>query len=205
MTLLGTLLAAAQVSAYEVPDYDPDYWNQDGVRQWNNCYNYAMNKETGTIAQPGLAYEGGDNPPLQPQEPTSNPFDICDYVAWYAVMDGYIQPASVPSDEPALASYLTNEGDDPGECGGGPGYTKVALAVAPVFDDAGGDYHWYRRDSNGKWSHKPGRTAAKNTDACNNEITNPETACRGEYELFCGYYCTASTSSAQNTGTITIR
>jgi len=198
LSFVATLLAAAQVgaqeSSYAVPDYDPEYWNQSDVMWNNNCYNYAMNKRTDTFAQPGKAYEGG-TAPLQPRpEPGGNPFEICDYVAWYAAMDGSISPVT-----------LSNEGGDSGECAEGPEYTKVALVVARVFDDAEGDYHWYRRDSNGKWSHKPGGTPARNTDDCGNEITDPATACRDNYEQFCGYYCTASTSSAQGTGTMAIQ
>lgn len=75
---------------------------------------------------------------------------------------------------------------------------KVALVIAP-----GGspghikDYHWYRQDENGKWSHKPGGTPATNLDASGNIITNPETADRRyvgpgyilDYSVFCGYLC----------------
>ena len=50
---------------------------------------------------------------------------------------------------------------------------KVALVVAP-----GDDFHWYRQDKNGAWSHKPGGTPAVNTDASGNAITDPRTADR---------------------------
>src|SRR5262245_16472351 len=58
----------------------------------------------------------------------------------------------------------------------------VALVVWP-----GGDFHWYRRDKSGWWSHKPGGTAATDVDNANHHITNPETADRGPYSDFCGY------------------
>src|SRR6185436_15253134 len=45
------------------------------------------------------------------------------------------------------------------------GHYPVALVVDP-----GVDYHWYRQDSNGYWSHKPGNTAATDVDASNNRI-----------------------------------
>jgi hypothetical protein len=78
---------------------------------------------------------------------------------------------------------------------------KVALVIAP---GPGGsspykeDYHWYRQDDNGKWSHKPGPGLATNLDASGNVITNPETADRKyvhgpdyilDYSVFCGYLC----------------
>jgi hypothetical protein len=64
---------------------------------------------------------------------------------------------------------------------------KVALVVAP-----GWDYHWYRLDNDGMWSHKPGQTQATNLDNSGNPIANPETADRGAYIDFCGYLCSCS-------------
>jgi hypothetical protein len=64
---------------------------------------------------------------------------------------------------------------------------KIALVVAP--DE---DYHWYRQDSGGKWSHKPGSTKATHLDNSHNTISSPETADRGIYTNFCGYFCSCS-------------
>jgi hypothetical protein len=59
----------------------------------------------------------------------------------------------------------------------------VALVVAPGYD-----YHWYRRQREGFWGHKPGGTAARNTDNNGVVIFNPETAARAPYTDFCGYF-----------------
>ncbi len=67
---------------------------------------------------------------------------------------------------------------------------KVALVIWPNFD-----YHWYRLDSNGMWSHKPGSTQATNRDNSDITISNPETANRGPYTNFCGYLCSCSSST----------
>jgi hypothetical protein len=70
-----------------------------------------------------------------------------------------------------------------------PGYYPVALVVHP-----GKDYHWYRMDSNGFWSSKPGTTDVTNVDASNKPIVNPENANRNfpqyglNYSKFCGYF-----------------
>ena len=61
----------------------------------------------------------------------------------------------------------------------------VALVVAPGYD-----YHWYRLQSGGFWGHKPGSTAARNTDNAGRVITNPETCSRAPYTQFCGYFYT---------------
>lgn len=63
---------------------------------------------------------------------------------------------------------------------------KVALVVWP-----GWDYHWYRRQLEGFWGHKPGGTAARNTDNSNRVINGstltPANCDRGPYTQFCGY------------------
>lgn len=59
----------------------------------------------------------------------------------------------------------------------------MALVVDP-----GWDYHWYRHQRGDFWGHKPGGTAARNTDNSNATITDPETCDRGGYTDFCGYF-----------------
>lgn len=59
----------------------------------------------------------------------------------------------------------------------------VALVVGN-----GMDYHWYRRDANGRWTHKPGRGDATEVDNAGKVITDPKTADRGFYKDFCGYF-----------------
>jgi hypothetical protein len=61
---------------------------------------------------------------------------------------------------------------------------KVALVVDP-----GLDYHWYRQDNNGLWSHKIADTPVTNLDNSGNRITDPRTADRGPYTVFCGFFC----------------
>lgn len=67
-----------------------------------------------------------------------------------------------------------------------PGW-YVALVIWP-----GMDFHWYRQDSNGCWSHKPGSTPVINTDNSGNTITDPATCDRGNYTSFCTYMITNS-------------
>ena len=61
---------------------------------------------------------------------------------------------------------------------------QVALVIWP-----GVDFHWYRRDRSGTWSHKPGQTRARDVDNSGNPITDPRTADRGPYVDFCGCFC----------------
>ncbi len=59
----------------------------------------------------------------------------------------------------------------------------AALVIWP-----GQDYHWYRQVTGGTWGHKPGQTAARNTDNAGRVITNPYTCARAPYTAFCGWY-----------------
>jgi hypothetical protein len=58
----------------------------------------------------------------------------------------------------------------------------VALVIWP-----GVDFHWYRKDRNGAWSHKPGGTAVTNLDNSGIHIPDPRTADRGGYTDFCTF------------------
>ena len=72
------------------------------------------------------------------------------------------------------------------------GTSKIALVV-----DEGEDYHYYRQDADGMWSHKDGSNKVKRFDALKRPIFNPEYASRDyrwqgsdlNYEDFCGFYC----------------
>jgi hypothetical protein len=52
----------------------------------------------------------------------------------------------------------------------------VALVIWP-----GIDFHWYRQDSHGCWSHKAGNTPVTNTDNSNQLISDPRTCDLGPY------------------------
>jgi len=72
----------------------------------------------------------------------------------------------------------------------------VALVVAP-----GEDYHWYRHNDDGTWTHKPGETCATAEDSSGEAITDPRTADRRfknddgtfdpGYTDFCSFMCVA--------------
>lgn len=72
------------------------------------------------------------------------------------------------------------------------GSSKIALVVHP-----GEDYHFYRQDPDGWWSHKDGANPVKRYDAEGKPIWDPQTAARDfrakgsflNYSDFCGYWC----------------
>jgi len=84
----------------------------------------------------------------------------------------------------AVSDGLAVTGGFSGHLTAGQGY-YVALVVWP-----GSDFHWYRQDNVGCWSHKPGSTAVRNLDNAGRSISDPRTADRGPYTLFCSYMIT---------------
>lgn len=63
------------------------------------------------------------------------------------------------------------------------------MVIAP-----GRDYHWYRQNTDGTWSHKPASFSVTNLDSNNQIIYDPQTAAReiidgsGVYSSFIGYF-----------------
>lgn len=49
----------------------------------------------------------------------------------------------------------------------------------------GVDFHWYVKDSDGKWSHKPGKTAVTRRDNQGALINNPQNCDMNGYEFVC--------------------
>jgi len=83
---------------------------------------------------------------------------------------------------------------------------KGATLPSPPYCSSGGhlvclviwpyvDYHWYRLDTGGKWSHKMGDSPATNKDNSDDEIDDPETCDRGSYTTFVGYFCTCGNNA----------
>lgn len=63
------------------------------------------------------------------------------------------------------------------------GYYLIALVVA-----RGEDYHWFRQDDSGLWSHKPGHTRATDKDFAGKVIIDPRDCDLGMYKFSTFYY-----------------
>jgi hypothetical protein len=77
------------------------------------------------------------------------------------------------------------------DCQCNTGYRKIYTAVSD--EDDNNDFHFWRQDKNGKWSHKIGTHSVSTTDADNNDILNPQTSNKKfpahNYSNSCGFYC----------------
>jgi len=139
-----------------------------------------------------------DAPPYNPAKwniPTVQPYNNCYNYANDHITNTFAQPGrahgkmytalTCASVNPAaIADGLVNSPNFARPLGPGKGW-YVALVIWP-----GVDYHWYRQDNVGCWSHKPGSTAARNTDNSGKKITDPKTCDRGPYITFCTYMIT---------------
>jgi len=142
-----------------------------------------------------------DAPPYNPAKwniPTVQPYNNCYNYANDLITNTFAQPGRAhgkmykslscnggPGVEPAaVADGLKAVANFSAHLAKGHGW-YVALVIWP-----GTDYHWYRQDANGCWSHKPGSTAARNVDNSGHIITDPKTCNRGSYTVFCTYMIT---------------
>ncbi|XP_078382107.1 uncharacterized protein LOC144664772 isoform X5 [Oculina patagonica] len=140
---------------YAAP-YNPGPWNKIPQVFFNNCYNYASMVQNNAFAQPGT---GSGNP--FPRDYTAED------VKRAATSDGCVfTPAKkhmcAPHGTEHLAALFYYKGPlgCPGDC----------------------DYHWYRLDNNGHWSHKPGGTRATDRDGNGDRILDPREAANGPYD-----------------------
>ena len=157
-------------------DYEPSSWN--ACRSYTNCYAYALDVKTNP-------YPTMWNRPWALQPGTSDSFSHLsesNYLtkSFLELMVGYDGVNYNFSFESISKSTKCSEG-----C------YKVALVIAPNQD-----YHWYRQNSDGTWSHKPGNGYAIKTDYQSQVIYDPQYCDRRynyggtviNYSVFCGFY-----------------
>jgi RHS repeat-associated protein len=116
------------------PIFDPEM-NNESFNRSNNCYSYAMNR-SGNLSGVLFGQAG-----YHPGERSGKPYKrlSCSDIFDATKRDGAV---SVPSG---------------GSCPAG--FHKGKLFVNPSV--VSGDYHWYRQDADGSWSHKPGNYPAR--------------------------------------------
>ena len=131
------------------PKYEPIRWNDNPkIKETHNCYSYALNSIVAARLnkpQPGYFAK---YPHISNGNYTCDPF-----------------VKRLRKDIPSLYDTTFR-----GKCK--KGFYKIYMAVTKDSPDT--DYHFYRHDNNGYWSHKPGRTNITNLDASdNNQRTVP--------------------------------
>lgn len=164
-----------KLTGYE-PEYNPDVFNKrKGLKEAQNCFAYAFDYRK----IPKSCTKNDCNMPF-PQ-----PGIKSGHKPWSKV-NGKRCPDLVGrllGDIPEL-KISTFKGRCPKY------YSKIAIVV-----DENEDYHFYRQDKNGWWSHKPGSSDVTNIDGTGRRIYDPKLASRYypksdlDYNEFCGYLC----------------
>jgi hypothetical protein len=165
------------MTGYE-PTFHPDWYNKHkGIKESLNCFAYAFDWRN----IPNVARCTTRSCPI----PFPQPGRASGYPKWSQVKGKRCPDilARLFGDVPHIKT-TTFEKKCP------PKTSKIALVV-----DEDEDYHFYRQDSNGWWSHKPGATDVTHLDATKRPIYNPELASRHypdsklDYDQFCSYLC----------------
>lgn len=163
------------------PPYEPNRWNgRKELRETHNCFAYAMNIHDPKQVRNCQLVKNCNVPFHQPGSASGHP--------GFRTRKTKTCPdmiARLLGDNPSM-KMTTFTGKCP------PHTSKIALVVDP--DE---DYHFFRQDSNGMWSHKPGGTAVTNLDANDKLIYDPQLASRDytasgsklNYDTFCAYMC----------------
>jgi len=164
------------LSGYEIP-FDDKFNKYPGIKESHNCFMYAFNH----IDMPRISKCTLKSCPI----PFSQPGRASGYPKWSKV-DGKRCPDLIGrlyGDIPGIKMTTFTQ-----KC------PKGTRKIAPVIDEDE-DYHFYRQDSDGYWSHKPGSTSAVKVDSMGRQIYDPQLASRYNkdsnlnYDVFCGYLC----------------
>lgn len=168
------------LSGFE-PKYEPDRWNaRRSIRETHNCFAYAMNIHDPKQVKDCEKSKNCDVPFHQPGSASGHNRFKSERDKTCSEM-----VARILGDNPSIR--ITTFG---AKCPAGS--SKAAIVVDPKED-----YHFFRQDTNGYWSHKPGGTAVTNKDSSGRPIYDPQLANRDyratggrlNYNKFCSYFC----------------
>ena len=143
-----------------------------------NCYAYALKLENDPNT--GKPFKSAPNPG------DFSTSDFSHYVLYYSPQEVYRAfDAWIQADAKALGYTCFPVSDITDYT---PTKGNWLIAVAYDTSPSSCDYHFWRQDTNGTWSHKPGAGKIKYVDQSGNTIYDPMLCDRGRYEIFLGYY-----------------
>jgi hypothetical protein len=147
------------------PKYEPSKWNIKGIKKYNNCYSYLLDDP-----------KAKNKKKIQPGYFSGIQWGKINYDSCGDIW------RRLRADNPEIYSALEEE-----RCR--RGFYKGYL----VLDQKKHDYHFYRQDDSGIWSHKPGSHKVRQYDGEFQVILNPRTANHRNapyyYRKKCGYLC----------------
>jgi hypothetical protein len=165
-----------KIKLTNTPSYEPNKWNTNKyVKQSHNCYAYALNLIDATQTTKCKKMNRTKKKEcLRPQ-----PGEYSGYKDKFDAKKVTCKRIEerMMKDNPSIRKLKKNQ-----PC---PiGFYKIMLYVA----NDGSDYHFFRQDNTGLWSHKNGWRLARNKDVKNKLIHTPVTSDKGKYTVPCGSY-----------------
>ena len=158
------IIPMIETNGYEY-EYNSGYWQS--ITSSNNCYSYAINNPatSGGTQQPGalagvtISVERDENKNINFPKYENDIIEAvkADFMAYFNL-----------SNENALQNYFREVERDE-LCP--EGTYKIAFGVG--YDGVDVDYHFYRQDASGYWSHKQGTTLVTNVDSNGSLLPDP--------------------------------
>lgn len=156
-----------------MPIFNPKKWHACSEEDWRecdkgvNCYSYVLDRPDYYWSVPGLGYAK-----MRAQ-------------SFFEAFNAHFAGVSFPAFRQGLLDGAVRDGllrvDAPVHCDG------YYLAVL-LFPETGHDFHLYRKDDSGSWSHKDGWQPSKSTDAHGSLITDPLADARPLYPVLGSYF-----------------
>jgi len=154
--------------------FEPDAWHvcrrtdPSSCQDNANCYAYVLNRPDYFWAVPGMGFVKTQTQHfLDSATKVFESFTSQDEFRQH-LFEGAAQDGLLPVNQPEHRE----------------GHYLAAL----FFSDKERDFHWYRQDRDGTWSHKDGWRTPSNKDADGNMITDPRTAYTPRYPVFGGFF-----------------
>lgn len=152
---------------------EPDEWHACTKNSWRvctegiNCYSYALNRPDYYWSVPGFGFTKTEGQKyIDAFDSLFGNYSLGDFQK--ALQEGAARDGLIPVIE------ATNR----------EGYYLTALFFAAEHHD----FHWYRKDDNGFWSHKNGWNKVSDRDEAGKRITDPREAINASYPVFGGFF-----------------
>ena len=185
------------------PVYEPGRWNNDKcVLKSHNCYMYALNIIDKRIVSMCKRYMKNRKTFKVNKKKFKKSWEFMWARPGKAAGISFTRPygcdimiKSILMDSPSIKFKGTKTMNF--NCP--KNYYRIALCQ----NDKGTEFHFYRQDKNGFWSHKNGWRKATNKDCDGRFITDPKYSNNGIYKVFCGYFLVPCDSSKKRMSNIT--
>jgi hypothetical protein len=154
-------------------NFEPEKWHACKKDNWQectegvNCYSYILNRPDYYWSVPGMGFAHASGQKyIDSFKSHFKDFSLEDFRK--SLIEGAMRDGLILLKEPT-------EKD---------GYYLVTL----FFPKNNQDFHWYRKDSDGSWSHKDGWEPARNKDDDGNLTYDPQTAALPLYPVLGGFF-----------------